>query len=162
MHASRLDRLLADLAVAAGGAVQRETDLTRANDRDPAAVVRDDAHVNVWGRTMPQRERSGDQARRERDRKAIHSAAAMVEASFAGGVPAALNGVSMPLTELIAGVWERWGQRTVWDACLMRRSCAMHRRGGAQAAQPRFDACCRARRRRTLFGDRHGRLRQPD
>ncbi|MFN7984810.1 MAG: argininosuccinate synthase [Vicinamibacterales bacterium] len=105
MHASRLDRLLADLSPSLQViAVQRETDLTRANDRDPAAVVRDDAHVNVWGRTMPQRERSGDPGATRKGQEGDSSAAAMVEVSFAGGVPAALNGVSMPLTELIASL----------------------------------------------------------
>ena len=121
LHASRLNRLLADLSPTLQVvAVQRETDLTRANDRDPRAVVRDDAaNVNVWGRTVV-RVRNGAQvpgtpgtpgktATAAAD--ALHvadadtsSAAATVEIAFAGGVPSALNGVSMPLTELIASL----------------------------------------------------------
>lgn len=109
-QASRLGVLLADLAPSLQvTAVQREAATADGMTRDerPAnTVTRDnEMHVNLWGRTVvagkPGWPRRADTSSAE---SAVQARAAIVDIAFADGIPCALNGVSLPPTELIASL----------------------------------------------------------
>lgn len=104
---SPLDRLLADLAPSMHViAVQREaafSDESVQASGGAGSTMASDAvvHVNVWGRTVATTGASSTPATPVVDHPAE---AATVDIAFTSGVPSALNGVSLPLTELIASL----------------------------------------------------------